>query len=252
MIKKKAVIPAGVIILVAAAVAVYFFLIRPSEHPENPEFTPPGEAYPAGEQPEEEIIEPIEVPLNTSDDLVRTLAGELSSHPALAEWLMTDYLIRRFVTTVDLIANGESPRRPMDFVRIEGDFGVREEAGKLFLDPAGYERYFRIAAAVMSLDAKGCATLYKRLRLPIRQAYRDMGYPDEDFNATLRKAVRALLETPIVRDRIYLEKDVLNYVFSDPELEKLSAPQKHLLRMGPDNIAVIQAKIREIVQYLAL
>jgi hypothetical protein len=34
--------------------------------------------------------------------------------------------------------------------------------------------------------------------------------------------------------------------FSDPELENLTPPQKHLLRMGPANVRLIQSKIREI------
>ena len=73
-----------------------------------------------------------------------------------------------------------------------------------------------------------------------------MGYPDEDFNATLEKAISNLLETPIVEKRIYIEKDVVTYIMTDPDLENLNSAQKHLLRMGPDNMRVIQSKLREI------
>ena len=118
------------------------------------------------------------------------------------------------------------------------------------MDPDGYQRYVGLAAVVMSLDAKGCATLYKKLQLPIQQAYREMGYPDEDFNETLKKAILVLLETPVVRDRVYLEKDILTYHYVDPKLENLSTAQKHLLRMGPDNMIVIQAKLKDIAQAL--
>jgi hypothetical protein len=248
--KKKTAVLVGVVVVIVAAVAVYYFFLKPSGPPEIIKGGMPEESIGIEEQPQEESVQPLEVELNNSDELVRKLAEELSSHPTFAQWLMTDYLIRRFVATVDLIANGESPRRPMDFIQIDGDFQVREEDGRVFLDPDSYQRYTRFAAVVMSLDAKGCVTLYRKLRLPIQQAYREMGYPDEDFNATLKKAIFNVLETPVVRDRIYLEKDVLSYVYADPELEKLSAPQKHLLRMGPDNLSVIQAKLKEIAQYL--
>ena len=248
--KKKAAVLVGAVILVVAAIAVYYFFFKPSQPPEVAESVLQEESLTAEIQPEEETIEPLEVELNKSDELVRELVGVLSSHPALAEWLMTDYLIRRFVATVDLIAKGESPRRPMDFIEIDGDFQIREEDGQVFLDPAGYERYVRVAAVMMSLDAEGCTILYQRLKLPIQQAYREMGYPDADFNVTLKKAITKLLETPVVRERIYIEKDVLTYVYSDPELEKLSTPQKHLLRMGPDNMSVIQTKLKEIARYL--
>jgi hypothetical protein len=36
------------------------------------------------------------------------------------------------------------------------------------------------------------------------------------------------------------------YEFDDPELEDLSAGQKLLVRMGPENAAVLKAKLREI------
>ncbi|MBN2320415.1 MAG: DUF3014 domain-containing protein [Acidobacteria bacterium] len=248
--KKKTAVLVGVVVLVVATVAVYYFFLKPSQPPEITGSTQPEESLMSEMPLQEESIEPIEVELNKSDELVRKLVEELSSHPALAQWLMTDYLIRRFVATVDLIANGESPRRPMDFIEMDGDFQVREEDGQVFLDPAGYDRYVRIAAVLMSLDAKGCAILYKRLSPPIQQAYKEMGYPDEDFNATLKKAIFNLIETPVIRDRIYLEKGVLNYHYADPELEKLNPSQKHLLRMGPDNMSVIQAKLREIARYL--
>lgn len=250
--KKKTAVLFAVVVLIVAAVAVYYFFFRSSQPPEIARITPPEEPFVLEEQPQEEIIEPLEVELNKSDELVRKLAEELSSHPALAQWLMTDYLIRRFVATVDLVAKGERLHRPMDFIEIEGDFQIREEDGRIFLDPEGYQRYIRFAAVVISLDAKGCATLYRKLELPIQQAYREMGYPDEDFNETLKKAIFKLLETPVVQDRIFLEKDVLTYIYADPELEKLSAPQKHLLRMGPDNVSVIQTKLKEIAHYLGL
>ncbi len=248
--KNKTAVWVGIVVLVLAAAAVYYFFFWPSKTPETIEGTQPQESISAEEQRTEEILEPIEVDLNKSDELVRKLAEKLSAHPELAQWLMTDYLIRRFVAIVDLIANGDSPRRPADFIKIEEDFKIREEEGQVFLDPAGYQRYVGVAAVVMSLDAKGCATLYKRLRLPIEQAYRDMGYPEGNFDATLEKAIHKLLETPVVSDRIYLEKDVLTYHYVDPELENLSVAQKHLLRMGPDNMVVIQTKLREIAQFL--
>jgi hypothetical protein len=38
----------------------------------------------------------------------------------------------------------------------------------------------------------------------------------------------------------------------DPELESLSQAQKHLLRMGPENILRIQSKLRELAKALGI
>ena len=237
----------GIAVLIAAAVLYYFFL-KPPPPGEELEADLPEESSSYGEA--EEAIEPIEVDLNDSDGLVRNLAEVLSSNPLLARWLMTDDMIRRFVVTVDLISKGDSPRRQMDFIEVTKEFPVREAAGQVFLDPAGYRRYDQVTGVISSLDAKGCATLYRQLRLPIKQAYDELGYNDEDFDKKLEKAFAALLETPVVEDRIYLKKDVLTYLIVDPELENLRAAQKHLLRMGPNNIQAIQEKLREIARYL--
>ena len=248
--KHKTAILVGVLVLIAAGAAVYYFFFMPSQSGEISDSVVTEESSLAEDMETGEVVEPLEVELNMSDALVRQLAAELSSHPTLARWLMTDYLIRRFVTAVDLIVKGDNPRRPMDFIEITGDFPVLESEGLTYLDPAGYERYNQTAGVIASLDARGCATLYKQLRLPINQAYREMGYPNEDFNAVLKKAILDLLATPVIEDRIYLKRDIVTYLFVDPELEELSSAQKHLLRMGPENIRTIQTKLREIAERL--
>ena len=243
--RNKIILAVVVVILIVAA--IYYFFFTPSQPVEVSESMPaPEPSISAPDLETGEIIEPLEVDLSKSDALVRKLAAELSGNPMFSRWLVTDHLIRRFVATVDLIAHGDSPRRPMDFIEMDEPFLARDEDGQAFIDPNSYQRYNSIAGVISALDAKGCVKLYKELQLPIRQAYKDLGYPDEDFNATLEKAISNLLETPIVEKRIYIEKDVVTYIMTDPDLENLNSAQKHLLRMGPDNMRVIQSKLREI------
>jgi hypothetical protein len=243
--RHKITLAVGVVVLIAAA--IYYFFFMPSQPGEISEsMTAQEHSIAAPDLETGEIIEPLDVDLNMSDALVRKLAEELSEHPMFSRWLVTDLLIRRFVAAVDLIALGDSPRRPMDFIEIDEPFLAREAEEQVFIDPNSYQRYDRIAGVISSLDAQGCVKLYKQLRLPIRQAYREMGYPDENFDSTLEKAIFNLLETPVVENRIYIEKDVTTYLMMNPDLENLNSAQKHLLRMGPDNMRVIQSKLREI------
>jgi len=232
-----------VIVLIAAGAAWYFL------RPEPEDTTPVTSPEPTVEEVQEEV-EAIEVELSKSDDLVRGLVLELSSRPEVARWLLTDNLIRRFVAAVDLIANGRSPKAPIDFIELSGSFQASEEGGQEFINPKSYKRYERVAGIIDSLDTAGFVTLYKKLRLPIQEAYRDLGYPEGDFNATFKDAIMSLIETPVVEDRILLDKDVLTYRMQNPELEDLTPAQKHLLRMGPDNMRTVQAKLRDIAQKL--
>ncbi len=244
--KHKTLIVVVAIVLIAAG-AIYYFYLRP-EPEDTTAVTPEGSK--AGEGVPDEEIEAIEVELDKSDDLVRSLVKELSSRPEVARWLLTDNLIRRFVAAVDLIANGSSPRVPIDFIELSGDFQINRAEGQEFIDPKSYQRYDRVAEIFSSLDTRGFVVLYKQLRLPIQKAYRELGYPEEDFNSTFKKAIISLLETPVVGDKIYLNRDVLTYTMENPELEALTPAQKHLLRMGPDNIRAIQAKLQDIAYTL--
>jgi hypothetical protein len=190
------------------------------------------------------------VDLNESDELVRDLAKDLSSNSRLAMWLMSKDLIRKFVAAVDNIAQGHSPRPQIDFFKPEGDLEVIEESGGYFLDPDSYKRYDLVAEVFTSLDTKGCVTLYKKLTPALQEAYHELGYPDAKFDDALRKAINELLKVPVVEKNIELGKKVITYMMVDPELENLSSAQKHLLRMGPDNVRTIQAKLREMSKAL--
>ncbi|MEJ2700374.1 MAG: DUF3014 domain-containing protein, partial [Desulfuromonadales bacterium] len=59
-----------------------------------------------------------------------------------------------------------------------------------------------------------------------------------------------LLAAPEVQGPIRVVRPSVRYKFADPDLEALSAGQKILIRMGPDNAAKVKAKLREIRQEL--
>ena len=254
MEEQKKVLLAGIIfvvIIVLGAAIYYFFIYHKPEQPEDITRVAQ-EQIPAQEEikPEEEKVEPLQIDLDESDELVKKLVGELSSHPKLADWLMTDDVIRKFVAAVDNLANGHSPKPQIDFFKPEGNFLVTEEEGDTFIDPESYKRYDMASEVFLSLDTKGCVTLYKKLKPAIQEAYRDLGYPERDFDNTLIKAIRELLRVPIVEEPIQVKKDVITYRMVDSELEGMSQAQKQLLRMGPDNVQKIQAKLRDIAQAL--
>ncbi len=254
MEEQKKVIIAGIVfvlLIVAAAIIYYFFIY--SKPQETVETTPLSQEQPVVEEkvlPEEEEIEPLDVDLDESDDVVRKLVGKLSSHPKLAMWLMSEELIKKFVASVDNIANGNSPGPHIDFFKPEGKFKVIQETGEYFIDPESYKRYDIVAEVFASLNSKGCVVLYKQLKPAIQEAYEELGYPDRDFDITLRKAIMELLKVPVVEENVKLKKEVVTYVMVDSGLESLSSAQKNLLRMGPENVRVIQEKLQSMAMSL--
>ena len=238
----------GFFVLVIGA-ALYYFLIyrRPAKTAET------AEAAPAAVT-EKESLPPVQtdvpqippVELDKSDELVRQLAAELSAHPRLGVWLGSEQLIRRFVAAVDNIANGLSPRPHISFFMPDAEYMTIKRGDLLVADPDGYNRYNPVVDVFVSLDSKKCVSLFRGFKSLLQEAYRDLGYPDEDFEGTLLKAILELLRAPVVDGTIVVEKTVISYKMLDPKLENLSEAQKHLLRMGPENVEAIQKKLREM------
>jgi len=246
---------AGILLVLAAVFALYYFMIYKStakggETSSAPPVTAEEKQLAPAEPSDVSAVPP--VVLDQSDDLVRRLSREISSHPRLAAWLKSEQLIRHFVGAVDNIANGLSPRSHITFFMPEGDFKVIKTGALFVADPDGFARYNAVVDVFVSLDSAQCISLLRGLKPLSQEAYRDLGYPDQDFEATLVRAITELLETPVVEGDIILEKAVLNYTILDPNLENLSDAQKHLLRMGPENVEAIQKKLRELAAALGV
>jgi hypothetical protein len=200
-------------------------------------------------------LSPLAIPavaLGASDPVVREFAGAVTSDARFGQWLQTKELVRKFVAAVDNVASGLSPKPHVDFFSPEGDFKVVSESGEVFVDEASYARYDPVAEVFVSLNTPASVRLYRGLKPLIRDAYRELGYPDTDFEQTLIKAMAELLGTPVVKGRIRLEKKVASYAMADGNLEGLSLAQKQLLRMGPKNVERIQGKIRELAAALGV
>jgi hypothetical protein len=203
---------------------------------------------PRNAEPGENIPLP---PLSETDALVRQLVAALSSHPRVTAWLTTDGLIRNFTASTHNIADGRTPSRQLKSVVPDGAFQVRTEGGRPILDPRSYQRYDGHADAVGALDARGTARLYATLQPRIEEAHRELGGKDT-FDVTLERAINALLATPIVEGTVRLEADGGVFKFDDPALESLTPAQRQFLRMGPRNMRIVQAKLREIASHLGI
>jgi hypothetical protein len=205
-------------------------------------------------QPLGGTVEPIVLPpLDQSDNVVADLVRKLSSHPRVAAWLTTTGLVRNFTVVVSRVAEGKTPAKLLQPLRPTGPFRVIERDGGIYVDPRGYDRYTSLAEAVASIDAKGSASLYATVKPRIEDASRELGQPAGSFDRTLERAIVSLLETPVRDGPVRLQpQGGLDYAFADPREEGLTPAQKQLLRMGPENARIVQAKLREIAIALGI
>lgn len=195
-------------------------------------------------------------PLDETDTLVRTLAAGLSSHPLLVSWLATDGVIRRFTVVIDNIAYGQPVRKQLTEVTPAGPFRVAGRGGVggavVRGDPRNVARYAPLTAAMESIEPMRAAQMYSMLRPRIEEAHLEMGR-GVSFDRALERAIIALLQAPPIRgDEALVPAKPVGYAFSNPQLERLTPAQKHLLRMGPEQAPRVQAKLRDIALALGI
>jgi hypothetical protein len=251
MEEKQKIVRAGVVILIVIVLglsAYYYFFSGRGKAAAGGTASALDEKESTGSPRVKEAVaaEPLTATLDRSDGAVRALAAEVSPNPVLARWLQSPDLLRRCAAAVDNIANGQSPRAQFDFFTPSGPFKTIVRNGKTYLDPSSFARFNAAADVFDTLSPEGVARVYAVCRGLLQQAYRELGYPAGDFHQTLYRAIVEILRTPVVEDPIPVEMNITTYLIKDPALEDLDAVQKHLLRMGPENLQLIQIKLREI------
>jgi hypothetical protein len=199
-------------------------------------------------------VAPLDVPpLDLSDTAVGALVKALSSHPRVTAWLATKGLIRNFTVVVENIAAGKTPAMHLQALSLSSPFQTSGGQDRPVIDSRTYKRYDGLAAAVASIDPAAAARLYGGLRPRLDEAYRDLGH-EMPFDAALERAIVLLLDTPIPEGPVRLMRPTkgVAYTYADPRLEGLTAAQKQLVRMGPDNARKIQGSLRAIALALGV
>jgi hypothetical protein len=246
----------AVIVALSVVVGVVWYLAsqrKPASPPAVSVAAAPQATVP--ERPAEPLVKAADIdlpPLPQSDPIVRELVARLSSHPTIAAWLATKGLITNFTVVTLNIAEGRTPAKFLRPIAPRGRFRTTSAGDGLFVDPRSYERYNPHGEAIAALDSVGTASLYLTLKPRISDAYRELGYPEGDFDRVLERAIGVLLQTPALDEKVALDPKGVTYAYSDPKLESLSPAQKQFLRLGPRNSQAIRAKLEEIATLLKL
>lgn len=256
---RKPLFGAIVALVVAGAVGVGAYVLRSRSVPSTPTApsttTPaPNTAASAPPSRDKEVTRAKPLPtVAESDQRTRELVGLLSNEPDLKKWVATEGLARRFTAAVFNISEGESPRAVLSFMAPQGAFQTVERNGKHYIAPESFARYDSVGHVFSSFDTQTTVNTYKALRPIFEQAFAEIARPGQRFDETLARAIQRMLDTPVPEGDIeVVATQGVNYAYAAPELEQLSAAQKHLLRLGPANARAVQAKLRELQTALGL
>lgn len=207
---------------------------QPTAQPEpEPEPTPEPEPEPAPELP-------------ALDKSTPTVLQTLDSSGIAIQPLKSSRLIRDAVVIVDNLRNGTLVRERTVVQRPDGRFQVIEIEGDLYIDEQSYQRYDALVDWVVSLEGQALVDNYQLFKPLLNEAFAEIGYPNTEFNTALFEAIDVLLATPVPESLVQVKDDEVMYTYANPAYEALPPAQKQLLRMGPDNIRRIKAKLREL------
>jgi hypothetical protein len=255
----KPIIWAAAAVVVAGAIALYLYShkskMAPSPAPVASEATvapaamPPVVSAPVIQHPVPESSAADSAPLpalNESDKPFQSALTSLPGAEALAKLLVTDNLIRNIVVTVDNLSKKKVAVEQRPIKITSGQFMVVGNGDQLTINPENYARYRPFMDVVKSVDTQKLVQLYFHFYPLFQSAFDDLGYQNAYFNDQAIAQIDHLLATPDVTGPIALVQPNVMYRYADPALEALTPGQKTLIRMGPQNEALIKARLREL------
>jgi len=188
--------------------------------------------------------------LGESDAEFGAALAALFGAPAFQQMFVPDSLVRHIVVTVDNLPRRQVASRMLPLKPVTGTAnGALRTAGDgsaLSIAPANAARYTPYVRALEAVDSRKLAATYAQFYPLFQQSYAEQGYPNRYFNDRVFEVIDHLLATPDIKGPIALAQPKVLYEYADPALEELSAGQKAMLRMGPENEARVKAKLREI------
>ena len=255
-----------IIVLVIIAIAALFLLqskektMQQPAQIEVPLPTPqaqPEESvirYPVPEAISEETVEVPEPlpPLEQSDTTIQKRADALMGADWLARWVRLDDIARRFVVTIDNMTRSKLPQKYALGKSPDNSFLVKGNGNETYhIDLANYERYNNFINLFTAVETSKLVKTYSYFYPLFQEVYSGLGYPDAYFNDRLIEVIDHLLAMPNVEQPVKLVRPKVYYQFADARLEALSAGQKLLIRMGPENATKLKTKLQELRKQLA-
>ncbi len=184
----------------------------------------------------------------SDNDLTHALNGIVTKE-RMEQILHMNNFIQRFVVTIDTATTSKFTIEFLPVALAPGKFSAVGKDDDATFSDKNAERYRSYVNFAKDVDAKQAVAIYARFYPLFQQAYDELGSKGY-FNDRLVAVIDHLLETPEPKGRIQLTKSMMSYKYADPALENLSAGQKTLIRIGPENEKVLKEKLRQFREQL--
>ena len=185
---------------------------------------------------QETLIAPPEQ-LDGSDPQVLKAVADIA--PKLAVWLLPKQQLRKWVLTIDLLAEGELPIKypPLNFPM--SPFKVEKSGDVIKNSTENYSRADSLVNVITAIDPKVLASYYQYWRPTLERAYSEQGKPG-NFDQRLRQAIDKVLGTEPLTRSATLQQPHVFYQYTDGEYEQRSQLNKLMWRLGTANMTRVQ------------
>jgi hypothetical protein len=191
-------------------------------------------------------------PLDGSDVFLRELVGTLARHPLVARLLATSGIARNSVLAVEQIGDGRTPAVPLKMFRPNDRLAILGDGSTGRVDSRTYGRWDAATASLVSINPADAAQLYVNVKPLFDEAYRDLGHPNGDFDASIIRAIQMLRDTPTVSADPELLRRPGYYEHTDPNLRAIPPVQKQFLLIGSENRQKILSWLTRFADILEL
>ena len=227
---------------------------QPKPKPEPPKQATADDSEQADPEPVkqvEEEPEPVEPDLvtapdsvNNSDPRVKEAMTDLAQR--MVRWMVPAEQVRKWVLTIDLVADGKIPYKHAPVKYDRDPFLVLPAGDNTYVaDSGNYSRWDGMIGVISEIPVQDAARYYREWLPLLEKAYDELGKRGnfhDRFMAALGQ-IRSVSEPPmgatLVRPHIF-------YQFADPELESASPLSKGMWRLGPENMLELQDFARNL------
>jgi hypothetical protein len=185
-------------------------------------------------------------PLGESDPAAQEAAAGIIDRKTLERFFNLDLLVRRIVVTLDNLPRRKIPQLYALTKPVEGKLQIVGKDNTAALKADNYARYAAHVKLLESIDTKKLVGIYTHFYPLLQEEYKNSENPRQYFNDRVVEVIDHLLGAPEVKEPVKLVRPKVFYEFADPKLEALSAGQKMMIRIGPDNAKRVKAKLQDI------
>jgi hypothetical protein len=220
--------------------------------PPDPEPAKPTVAHPVPAGARHELPS-----LDQSDAYFGRVLRELAGRKGVASFLNLDGFARRFVATVNNLGSDSASTERWPVRETPGRFQTDTRDDHLVIGPRNAARYTPFVSFVDAIDSRKAVAAYVAMYPLLQRAYEDLGEPTPYFNDRVVAVIDDLLAAPDLAEPVRVKHISVDgaspppgaarlFLYEDSSLERRTAGQKILMRIGQDNARRLKAKLVDI------